>query len=178
MSKMHSLKENKLPRSAKPLDCFYTTDSQRVFVALGDGSVVCLNDLLTNGGAVRQGPEGPAGKDGRDGTCACRNGRDGAQGPPGQTIVGPKGDKGDSIVGPAGPQGPAGPAGPPGSVTFIGPDEVEAAVQKVRQELIDQQARFRAAIRVAKETNAQRVTPGFRSIVKSVLQKLETDSQL
>jgi hypothetical protein len=177
MPNLKCLKESKLPTSASPLDCFWTTDSHRLFVALGDGSVVCLNDLLTNAGAVRQGPPGPPGNDGKDAVCVCRAGRDGAQGPPGQTIVGPKGDKGDkgdTIVGPVGPQGIPGPKGEPGSVTYVGPDELLAAVKAARRMLIEREAKWQATLQRTIEKN-ERLPDRMKRHCAMVLQNLQRE---
>jgi hypothetical protein len=109
MPAFNSLKEKQIPNRANVLDVFYATDSHKVFIGLGDGSVICLNDLLHSGPPARCiGPEGPAGRD-----CVCRNGKDGKDGRDGRDgapginapgIVGPQGRPGvdgkDSIANP------------------------------------------------------------------------------
>lgn len=168
--------------------CIYVCkDDGSCWLSDAEGNMLCLSDLLLGKGLpVRafpaQGCQGPAGADslvpgprgeqgppgrsiegrpGRNGSdCICRNGRDGIDGRDGQSIVGPRGEKGD-----------------PGDVTFIGPAEVEAAVQKVRAELIAQRARFLAAVSVALEKNRARTHhPTIARTVDAVLRKLKTDS--
>ena len=68
-------------------------------------------------------------------------------------------------------------AGPQGDVCYIEPAELEAAVQSVRAELIQQRARFVAAVRVALEKNRTRAHhPTIARTVTAVLQKLKLDA--
>ena len=172
-----------------PLCLYVCRDDDSVWISDAEGDMVCLSELLLGKGAPvkafpAQGCQGPAGKD------STVPGPRGEQGPPGASIVGPPGQ---TIVGPAGPQGPAGkdgldstvpgPIGPrgekgdPGDVTYLGPAEVEAAVQKVRAELIAQRARFVGAVRVSLEKNKQREChPTISRTVDAVLRKLQIDS--
>lgn len=172
-----------------PLCLYVCRDDGSVWISDAEGDMVCLSDLLLGKGAPAkafpaQGCQGPAGKD------STVPGPRGEQGPPGAAIVGPPGQ---TIVGPAGPQGPAGkdgldstvrgPIGPrgekgePGSVTYIGPDELKAAVQKVRAEMIAQRARHTAAVIAALEKNKTRTHhPQIHSIIDAVLRKLKIDS--
>jgi hypothetical protein len=113
--------------------------------------------VLSPGPQGKQGQTGASGADGRNGLDG-RPGKDstavGPVGPPGRTGLaikgdpgprgetGPRGEKGDSIVGPAGERGPK---GDPGDITVYGDPELQAAVVKLRTELIQQRARFLAA---------------------------------
>jgi hypothetical protein len=102
MPAFNSLKEKQIPNRANVLDVFYATDSHKIFIGLGDGSVICLNDLLHSGPPARCiGPEGPAGRD-----CVCRNGKDGKDGRDGKD--GAPGINAPGIVGPQGVPGTPG----------------------------------------------------------------------
>lgn len=104
-SSFKSLKEKQIPNTAPPLSTFWSSDSCKVWIALGDGSVVCLNDLITFGPPAKcVGPDGPAGA-----PCICRNGKDGRDG-----VDGKNGRDGVDAVGAVGPQGRAGADGVPG----------------------------------------------------------------
>jgi hypothetical protein len=169
-----------------PLCLYVCRDDGSSWLSDAEGNMCCLSDILLGKGMpVRafpaQGSQGPPGKDsvvpgprgeqgppgqsiegrpGRNGNdCICRNGRDGIDGKDGRSIVGPKGD--------------------PGDVTFIGPAEVEAAVDKVKAELVARTARFKAAVAVALEKNAQRAHhPTMKSAIDAVLRKLKADAQI
>lgn len=156
MAKLLSTKSNRLPSKAAPGDVFFVTDQKTFYVAIGDGSLINLADLLS--GAVPhvrvvgpqgapglpgpQGLAGPQGERGEKGT----TGHDGGQGP-----VGPKGADGlpgtagkagedgrdgkDSVVpGPPGPKGNKGEKGDKGDISYIyvGAAEVEAAHKEIR----------------------------------------------
>lgn len=101
-----ALKEKQIPNRANPLDAFWSTDTHKVFVAVGQGEVLCLSDLLQfgTGKALLIGPEGPAGA-----PCICKNGRDGRDG-----VDGRDGNDGRDAIGAVGPQGRAGADGVPG----------------------------------------------------------------
>jgi hypothetical protein len=104
-SSFKSLKEKQIPNTAPPLSVFWASDSLKIFLSLGDGSVVCLNDLITFGPPAKcigeQGPQGPP--------CICRNGKDGRD-----AVDGKDGAPGRNAVGAVGPQGRAGADGAPG----------------------------------------------------------------
>jgi len=113
MAKLFSTKTSGLPSRGNPGDVYFAVDTGTVYLALGDGTLFNVNDLMAGGGVARvvgprgeKGDPGPAGNDsivpGPQGT-AGRDGRDGAQGPPG---VGKQGDPG--------PQGKRGDDGKPG----------------------------------------------------------------
>ena len=169
-----------------PLCLYVCRDDGSVWISDAEGDMVCLSDLLLGKGAPAKAfpAQGCAGRDGAVGARgeigktgpAGRDGVDGRIGPPG--ISGTDGRDGrDGVDGSPGPIGPRGEKGDPGSVTYIGPAEVEAAVQSVRAELILQRARFLAAVRVALEKNKQREChPTISRTVDAVLRKLKIDS--
>jgi hypothetical protein len=106
-SSFKSLPEKNIPNTAPPLSTFWSSDSHKVWVALGDGSVVCLNDLITFGPPAKCiGPQGDPGQ-----PCICRNGKDGKDGRDGKD--GQPGRDGATIVGPPGLTGAAGADGRP-----------------------------------------------------------------
>jgi hypothetical protein len=178
--------ESFIPDHAEPLTVFIAKDTQRVWLAVRSGEVLCLTDILdgatasvrTPGPAGRQGERGVAGPQGEIGRTGPA-GRDGVDGRIGaQGISGTDGKNGrDGVDGSIGPIGPRGEKGEPGSVTYIGPAELEAAVQKVRAELVLQKARFVAAVAVALEKNKQRdCHPTISRVVDAVLRKLKTEA--
>jgi hypothetical protein len=146
-SSFKSVKEKQVPNRANRLDVFWTTDSHKLFVAIGDGEVVSLSDLITYGSPAKCiGPEGPAGA-----PCICRNGKDGKDGRDGKDGVG---RDGQTIVGPPGRTGPAGADGAPS------PHRVELEnlkiehdreVKKLRQEFAALQRDFRAILDMNKK---------------------------
>jgi Collagen triple helix repeat (20 copies) len=165
MAKLLSMK--KLPPNAAPGDVVFLTGSREFYIAIADGSLLNLADLLS--GAVPhvravgpQGPQGekglpgetgPAGPRGEKGTQGDKGdagapGAKGADGLPGATGKegkrGPKGDRGEK--GETGERGAAGPKGEPGDVAYIGPKESQQAVERMRRKLVDYQARVRATI--------------------------------
>lgn len=153
MGSFKSTKETKLPNRANPLDCFWTTDSHKLFVALGDGRLVCLNDLLKTGGpAVCVGPDGP-------------QGLTGIKGEPGPR--GERGEKGDPSTVP-GPQGPAGrdgqsirgEQGPPGHDSAVLLAEVRQEMATLRGQVAPLTAAFAAyleAVKRSKDAVAARI---------------------
>lgn len=94
MAKLFSLKSGSLPSTARAGDCYFTTDTKQIFIAVADGTVLNLADLLS--GAVPHvrvvGPPGERGQAGID-----------------SHVPGPKGDKGDP-----GRDGQTGAQGKPG----------------------------------------------------------------
>jgi hypothetical protein len=172
-----------------PLCLYVCKDDGSVFYSDAEGNMVCLSDLLLGKGLpVRafpaQGCQGPPGKDSDVPGPRGEQGIPGQSivGPPGQTIVGPTGARGergsdgkDSVV--PGPAGPRGERGERGDVCYIGSEEVEAAVQKVRAELIAQRARFVAAVAVALEKNRSREHhPVIARTIDAVLRKIQSDA--
>jgi hypothetical protein len=153
-----------LPSKGKAGDVYRDSHTKELFLAVGDGTLVAISDLLSTRNLRTVGPQGETGRDGAPGPQGETGlpGRDGAPGPVG--LAGPHGTNGISITGktgpqgergltgPAGPQGPqgiAGPVGPKGEhgdVLYVGPAEMEAAVKAAREQLIQQHARFLAAI--------------------------------
>jgi len=180
------LAESFIPDKADSGTVFIAKDTQRVWLAVRSGEVLCLSDILdgttatvrTPGPAGRQGERGVAGPQGEIGKTgpAGRDGVDGRTGPHG--ISGTDGKNGkDGVDGALGPIGPRGEKGDPGDVCYICPAELEAAVQKVRAELLAQRARFVAAVAVALEKNKTREChPTIHRTVDAVLRKLKIDS--
>jgi hypothetical protein len=156
MAKLLSTKSNRLPSKGESGDVYYVTDQRTFYVAIADGSLLNLSDLLS--GAVphvRQvGPQGSQGLTGAPGPVGAAGprgekgtpGNDGAQGPVGPSGAdGHHGDRGkpgaDGRDGAQGPQGPAGaqgpvgpqgPQGPAGDITVVGDEELQAAVAKLK----------------------------------------------
>jgi hypothetical protein len=182
------LAESFIPDHADPGTVFIAKDTQRVWLAVRSGEVLNLSDVLdgttatvrTPGPAGKQGEQGKPGPQGDQGKQGL-SGRDGIDGRIGaQGIAGHDGNDGkDGKDGAPGEQGPQGEKGEPGDVTYIGPAELEAAVQKVRAELIAQRARFVAAVAFALEKNKQREChPTIARTVDAVLRKLKIDSRI
>lgn len=179
------LSEAFIPDHAEPGVVFIAKDTQRVWLAVRSGEVLCLSDLLDGTTATVRSP-GPAGRQGERGVAGPQGdvgrtgdaGRDGIDGRMGaQGLAGSDGKNGiDGADGAPGQQGPRGEKGDAGSVTYIGPEELEAAVQKCRAELVAQRARFIAAVAVALEKNQTRdCHPTIKRLVDAVLQKLKID---
>jgi hypothetical protein len=149
-SSFKSLKEKQIPNRANPLDTFWSTDTHKVFVAVGGGEVLCLSDLIQfgTGKALLIGPEGPAGaacvckvgKDGKDG----RDGKDGQPGRDGATIVGPPG-----LTGAAGADGRPAPERAEVDALKI---EHEREIKKLRQEFAALKADFDGIISMNKKS--------------------------
>lgn len=153
-----------LPSKGTPGNVYRDASSKEMFLALGDGTLVSINDLLSVRNVRTVGPQGeqgragldsqvpgPAGRDGRDGkdsTVPGPAGPKGEKGDRGASIKGDKGDKGDSIKGDKGDSivGPKGDKGDPGDVLYVSTAEAGAAVKAARAEIINQRARFLAAI--------------------------------
>ena len=109
-----------LPKLGTPGSLYFVKDGRdgsNLLLAARNGTLCPVDDLFNI-----QIAEAP-GKDGRDGVDG-KDGRGGVDGKPG-----PKGDKGE-----------------PGDVLYIGPAELEAAVQKVREQLVKQRAEFKARV--------------------------------
>lgn len=165
MAKLISVQ--KLPAKVAPGDVVFLTGSREFYVAIADGSLLNLADLLSGavphvrtvgpqgsqgekgqpGEAGSTGPRGEKGTSGEKGEAGAPGAR-GARGPAGhdgkdgaQGAAGPKGEKGET-----GAQGLKGDKGEAGDVTFIGPKESQRAVELMRSKLRDYQARVRAEI--------------------------------
>jgi len=119
VAKMFSLKAGSLPSKGRAGDCYFTTDSKQIYIAVADGALLNLADLLS--GAVPHvrvvGPPGEKGLQGEKGTKGDKGerGEKGTKGDKGDT--GPRGKDGygrDGDTGPQGKPGEAGPAGAPG----------------------------------------------------------------
>lgn len=194
--KLYSLKIAKLPAEGTPGDFYFTTDTLETFIVLGNKKL--LPFALTGvANSVLEGPQGECGERGPKGERGLQGpqgerGEAGPTGPPGDT--GPQGARGtdgkdgrygtDGLPGPQGPKGDKGdrgepgPQGPPGGITVInGTPELEAAIQTARQALINQQAKFVAAIQHA-TANAEGLRPTLKSAVLHTLKKVQNDAGL
>jgi len=168
MAKLLSTKSTRLPSKGNPGDVFFVTDQKAFYIAIGDGTLINLADLLS--GAVPHvravGPQGEAGPRGEKGDAGPQGprgekgtaGNDGQQGPVGPKgadgLPGPAGKDGkdgkDGAPGPQGPQGLRGelgimgPRGPMGEThyVYVGPAEVEAA----HKEILKNRARVLAVL--------------------------------
>ncbi len=169
--------------------------SGKMFLSVADGTLVALDDLLSERERVRAvGPQGetgrpgadsqlpgPPGRDGRDGkdsTVPGPSGPKGERGISGVSIKGDKGDKGDSIVGPVGPQGQRGEKGERGDVLYVGPPEMEAATKAARSALIDQRARFMAAIAQALQDSGCIQHEQYRYCCQKLIEQVRRDAGL
>jgi hypothetical protein len=123
MAKLFSSKSSGLPSRGNPGDVYFTVDTGNVYLALGDGTLFNVNDLMAGGGAARvvgpQGEAGPRGEAGPKGETgergpAGRDGRQGPQGPKGETGADAPRPQVEAFRGPRGDQGPAGKDGDPG----------------------------------------------------------------
>lgn len=160
MAELISVK--RLPSVGKPGNLYYNNQEKSFHLALGNGTLLPVEGMLSpnpRGPVGPQGEPGPAGASGRDSVVPGpqgqpgndgATGRQGATGPKGADgLPGPAGKNGadgrdgkDSTVpGPVGPQGPAGPQGPKGDVLIPNDSELAAAVLQFR----DQKARAHAA---------------------------------
>lgn len=71
-----------------------------------------------------------------------------------------------------GTQGPQGERGPAGSVLFIGPDEVQAQVQILRQALV----KWQSALQLAYSQNAGTKHRGLQAAINGVLKQIEKNA--
>jgi hypothetical protein len=139
-----------LPSKGKPGDIYRDAASTRIYIALGDGSLCDLGDLLSEARpAVRLvGPPGERGAIGAQGDFLDSAGLSAritslenlyadliARVERGDEMI--RGPKGDSVKGDTGPAG---------DILYVGPAEMEAAARAARHALIDQRAKFMAAL--------------------------------
>jgi len=163
MAEFHNAR--RAPSKGTPGDVYWVNNAAEkthdLYIAIADGTLVNLSDLINRApNALAVGPKGDKGDQGipgRDGI----NGSNGRAGQDGQSISGPKGERGErgiqglpgkdgrdgkdgqSIIGPKGDRGDKGERG---DVLFVGPEEMKAAVERARNDLIQYRARFHAAI--------------------------------
>lgn len=187
MSNFHNAKT--LPSKGNVGDVYRVSTTGDMFLAVGDGTLVSLSDLLSERNRVRAvgpqgetGRQGAAGRDGRDGVNGT-NGKDGANG-----ISGPKGECG--VPGPqgipgkdgrdgtngkdaTGPQGPRGEKGEPGNVLYVGDDALVAAVETLRQELLQHRAKLAHALNDAKAINQTMRGGNSRTHREQVVNQIE-----
>jgi hypothetical protein len=164
MAKLYSCKTSGLPSRGNSGDVYFASDTGAVYLALGDGTLFNVNDLMKGGGVARvvgpkgekgdtvvgpAGPQGPPGKDGKDSTIP---------GPPG-----PKGDKGsdaprpqvEAFRGPKGDQGPAGKDGDAGQ-EVAALNARMAALESTVQALLDMNKQASAYIEFLRARAAAR----------------------
>lgn len=156
MSKVISTKQGRLPSKGTPLDIYFCTDTKETFIAIGNGQLFSLPDLLAGAHAVPA--VGPRGEQGLAGTAVAK-GDKGDQGIPGRdgkdsTVPGPKGDRGDVLI--------------------VGESEQAAAVVALRLKF----AKTHAALTEAFRKNAGRKSPQIKTIIDAVLRKFKADSEL
>jgi hypothetical protein len=182
-----------LPSKGKPGDVYRDASSTRMYIALGDGSLCDLGDLLSEARpAVRlvgppgpqghqgiPGPVGPVGNDGKDGEPG-PVGPAGQHGAPGQSITGKTGLQGErGLTGPPGPQGvqgvpgPVGPQGPAGDILYCSQADVEAAAQRLHQEKVRIRAAFLNGI-----VHNEVVSPTVKRILQLDLEQILRDAGL
>ena len=152
----------RLPSKGEPGNLYFDNQEKSFHLALGDGTLLPVEGMLSpnprgivgpqgeRGERGATGPQGPAARDGKDGADSTVPGPQGPRGPKGSDgLPGPAGKNGadgkdgkdSTIAGPVGPQGPAGPQGPKGDVLIPNDSELAAAVIQFR----DQKARAHAA---------------------------------
>lgn len=182
------LNVRQLPSKGNVGDVYRVNSTGLLFIAIGDGTLISLDDLLSPRGRVLAvGPQGETGRQGEPGPKGDTGapGKDGAPGPVGpvgehgkhgQSIIGRTGLQGErGLTGPVGPQGPqgvpgpVGPQGPPGDVLYCGQAEVEEAAKQLRQ----QKARVRAAFltSIDKEVLHPTVKRLLQEHAKSILEE-------
>lgn len=145
-----------LPSKGKPGDVYRDAATKKIYVCVGSGDLIDLNDLFSEARPVVRAV-GPAGEQGRQGEKGDRGdtgaaGKDGAPGPVGpkgehgqhgQSITGKTGLQGErGLTGPSGPQGvqgiagPPGPQGPRGDLLYVDNAEVQAAAYALHQQAV------------------------------------------
>jgi hypothetical protein len=157
-----SMNSARFPAKGIVGDVYMAAETKKLFIAVADGRLIPLEGLLnpvtvegargekgengTPGGIGPRGIQGPPGRDGADGkSVSGPKGSRGAQGP--QGAPGKDGRDGiDGRDGATGATGAQGPKGDKGDVMYVGPAEMEAAVKFYRAEIINQRAKFWAAI--------------------------------
>jgi hypothetical protein len=180
----------RLPSKGAVGSVYRDSNTKEMFLAVADGTLVSLADLLSERNIRAVGPPGEAGRQGAPGSQGARgvDGKNGVAGPVGP--IGPHGTNGISITGktglqgergltgPPGPQGdrgptgPAGPQGEKGDVLLAGPPEMIAAVAQARHELLALRAKTRAAVIVAIES-AEQIKHPARALVLQHLRILQ-----
>jgi hypothetical protein len=191
MAELISVK--RLPSVGKPGNLYYNNQEKSFHLALGDGTLLPVEGMLSpnprgivgpqgeRGERGATGPQGPASRDGRDGADSTvpgpigprgPKGADGLPGPAGKngadsTVPGPAGKDGQSIVGPAGPQGPRGDCLIPNN------SELAAAVIAYRQKHAAIQASLLTEISKAKNLPAS-----TRLHVTNVLNRVKREAGL
>ena len=173
----------KLPSKGAVGNVYRDAFSKKMYLAVGDGTLMLLDDLLsTRDRVIAVGPPGDTGREGIQGPQGLpgQPGKDGAPGPVGppgqhgkdgisiQGKTGPQGERGlQGSPGPKGDRGPTGPQGPQGEkgeVLFAGPPEMIAATAQARHELLQLKAKVRAGFIAAIES-AENIKHPARALV-------------
>jgi hypothetical protein len=138
-----------LPSKGTPGNVYRSSSTKEIFLAVGDGTLTSISDLLSERDRVRAvGPAGERGMQGPPGDfldsahlservaklerlyadliARVERGDEKIRGPKGDSV---KGDKGD-----------------PGDVLYVGDAEMATAIESWKQKYIDQQARWEAAV--------------------------------
>jgi hypothetical protein len=186
MAQFWSMNSARLPQRGVVGDVYMATETRDLFIAVADGRLIPLAGLLNPvtvegargakgdtgvaGGIGLPGLQGPPGRDGVDGKSVSGpkgpRGATGAQGVPGRDGI----DGKDGATGATGPQGPQ---GPKGEVTVIGDAELAAAVEKLRQELIQHRAKLAHALNDAKLANQTMPRSANRTHREQVVSQIE-----
>lgn len=193
MANFHSMNSSRLPAKGVVGDVYMATETRDLFIAVADGRLIPLAGLLNPVTVVgARGPQGETGVAGGIGPHGLQGpaGRDGVDG---KSVSGPKGSRGatgatgkdgrdgvdgkDGATGAQGPQGIQGPKGDKGDVLYVGDAEMEAAVKEARAAMIDQHARFLAAIRQAL-SHAGNLPASNKAAVQGVITKMRQDAGL
>jgi hypothetical protein len=192
-SNLITLNSNKLPTVGPAGQVYFCGDTGEAFVAIPPHGKLLRVDRLENYVAQQRGPEGPRGLQGEKGADSIVPGPDGPPGPRGATgatgergprgmrgesVIGSKGDRGlqgpQGVPGPQGPQGVPGPQGEKGErgdVLYVGPAEVQAAAERLR----DEKKRWLAALLRAKMAAGALVGEHSRRMTLHILDTLEKD---
>lgn len=176
------------PRRVEPGTLYRHNASGRCYLALPDGTLLNLCDLLDYlykfvtvpqpGPRGEQGPPGQNGKDGKDGRNGL-NGLDGRAGSKGEP--GGRGEKGERGVagrdgkngsagkdGKDGAQGPCGAKGERGDVLYVGAPEIQEAAKRLQKERATMHAKLQQAI-----NDAASLPKPHRTLVQQPLKNVQ-----
>jgi hypothetical protein len=170
-----------LPSKGTPGNVYRSSSTKEIFLAVGDGTLISISDLLSERDRVRAvGPAGERGMQGPPGDfldsahlseriaslerlyadliARVERGDEKIRGPKGDSIKGDKGDAGD--------------------VLYLGPAEMEAAVKAARLALIEQRARFLAAIADAMQRSGSMLHEQYRKLCQDNIRQMKRDAGL
>ena len=179
----HTLLKSKLPQKGVVGNAYYCSDSNELYVVVGDGSLVHFSEILNHAPVTVQGPQGSAGVDGAPGPQGPQGpvgprgaqGDTGERGQPGINVRGERGEAGpqgsQGSIGATGPQGltgPIGPTGERGGFVYVGGPEVKAAAEVVRNQRLQMLAELRAL-----ELEAEEYPIGMRHVLLNQLAEIE-----